>query len=101
MTMTDVVEDDRFETDQTPIASFLIYSGLEVDDMAWEGGVCTFFFIQTEQLSDLLLKFVSGKALVEPNQYSRVLGQVRRKVFDLRDAQEGNKDRGGSRRIVA
>jgi hypothetical protein len=81
------VEEKEYSTNQTVVASYLVYEGFELTDMDWEFGVCTFFFVDTQELRKEVLKFVNGDALVEPQSFNNAFTQVRKRMFDAKDDQ--------------
>lgn len=85
-----VEEETRFETSMTVLAVWLVYEGLEVEELLWENGTCTFFFENTKQLQEKLIKFASGKARVEPQSFSNCFGQITRRMRQERDRLEQN-----------
>jgi hypothetical protein len=87
--MNDTVleEEVRFETSQNVVAAFFVYNGLEIDELLWANGVCTFFFQNTPELRQLLTDFVSNKARVEPQAFNNAFVEVRSRMFKARDDQ--------------
>ena len=83
--MAELVEENRYETNQTVVAAYLVYMGLDLVDQVWENGVCTFFFEQSKDLERSLLAFVSGKARVEPQSFNNSFVQVRSRMFKAKE----------------
>lgn len=87
--MNDTIEEEdwseRFETTQTVVAAYFVYSGLEIVECLWESGTCTFFFEDTSELHELLTKYVSSKAQVEPQGFNNAFVQVRNRMFQAKD----------------
>lgn len=82
---TELVEENRFETSQNVVAAYFVYNGLEIDELLWSNGVCTFFFKNTPDLQKLLTDFVSNKARVEPQAFNNAFVEVRSRMFKARD----------------
>lgn len=80
----DLVEENRYETNQTVVAAYFVYMGLELDDVVWENGVCVFFFENTKELQQELRKFVSSEARVEPQAFNNTFVQVRNRMFEAK-----------------
>lgn len=85
MTAEDLVEEHRFETSHTACATYLVYCGLDLLEMLWEGWTCTFFFANTPSLQEEFARFVSGQARVEPQQYSNTYGVLTRRMREHPD----------------
>lgn len=80
MAADEVAEEMRFETAHTACAAYLVYCGLQMDEVIWEGYTCSFLFENTKELQEEFRKFVAGEARVEPQQYSNTFGQVTRQM---------------------
>lgn len=81
----ELVEEDRFETNQTTVAAFFVYSGLRLVGLQWEYGVCTFFFANTKPLQNLFSQYIQGEARVEPQGFNNATVQVKKRMFKARD----------------
>lgn len=85
----EVVEDTRFETNQTVLAAYFVYRGYDLADTKWENGMCTFFFDEEDEgFAEDFGKFLRGKARVEPVQFNNAFGQVMAKVKESRAAEK-------------
>lgn len=74
------VEDQRFETNQTVLAAYLVFCGHTIDETVWENDMCTFFFERGPSLAGDYAAFLEGKARVEPVSFSGAYGQVMQRV---------------------
>ena len=83
--MAEVVEEKQFETTQNVVAAYLVYNGFDIAECTWENGVCTYFFVDTGELRDLLMKYISNEALVEPQGFNNAFTQVRNRMFQAKD----------------
>lgn len=91
MSAEELAEETRFETSHTACAAYLVYSGLDIDEILWEDFTCSFLFENTDRLKAELLKFVSGEARVEPQGYSNTFGQVTRRMREHPDNPRKNR----------
>lgn len=79
-----VEEDERFETNQSNVAAFLVFCGHDIVEALWENESCTFLFDQNEDLARDFAEYVQGKARVEPVGFSTSYGQVMKIVKEKR-----------------
>jgi hypothetical protein len=59
-----------YETKDFPLAAFLITSGLALQAHTRQGNVSTFMFSETRQLTDLVSRYYSFQASVNPIAYA-------------------------------
>lgn len=78
-------DEDFYETNQTVVAAYFVYERLNMVDLRWENGVCSFSFENTEELQKHLMNYVSGKARVEPQAFNNAFAGVRKRMFDAKE----------------
>lgn len=76
----------EWSTGQTLKAAYLIHQGHALEDVSWDGDECVFYFADSSELQKDLRTLLSGRALVEPRNFNRTFGEVRKAMFDHPDS---------------
>lgn len=83
------MNEEMYETDRTRLAAFLVYCGHPVQQITFRGDIGCYHFKVAEGLHERVATFLEGKALVEPQSYSRAYGDVRNAMFAHKDRRRG------------
>lgn len=78
---------ETWTTDDTSLASYLVYHNHKIQEFKWDAVNCTFLFPWSTDLQRLVDDFDAGKALVEPDEYTLVSSRIRKAMFEDRDRQ--------------
>lgn len=82
---------ERFETNQSNVAAYLLFCGHHVIDSVWENETCTFFFEHTEELSKDFAVYCRGDAAVEPiaygGAYKEIMNLVKKRRAEFKQRQ--------------
>lgn len=89
-------KDESFVTDDLSLAVFLSYRDNSVT-IRWNGLVCEYVFLDTEEMRGHIAQYVNGDATVEPRQYNMAFSTMKSKMFNDPNAPKRNQ-RVGSRR---
>lgn len=90
---------ETWRTDDLALATYLVVSGngtikLELE---WDGDIAYGYFVfrMSDSLLDDVEDFISGNARVEPREYSRRFGRMKKSVYKAegKDRQNRNDDR--------
>ena len=66
-----------YETKDFPLAAFLVTSGLPLQAHARDGKVSTFMFTETHQLQNLVSRYYSFQASVNPISYANAFRNLK------------------------
>src|SRR4029077_5678172 len=81
-----MTNEEFFRTNDMGCAAYLSLSGHPIQKVAVEDGTCWWFFINFYSLQELMETFTSDEALVNPREYTKSYGQVKK---TLRRAMSG------------
>jgi len=81
-----MTSEEFFRTNDMGCAAFLSMSGHPIQKTDVEDGTCWWFFINLDSLQSLMETFTSDEALVNPREYTKSYGQVKK---TLRRAMSG------------
>lgn len=76
----------KWRTNQTIVAAFMLYSEENFLGVEWDSDECSFVFEKSPSLLKLLAHFVSGESVVEPVKFNAAFGRLKRAMFDHPDA---------------
>jgi hypothetical protein len=73
-----------FETNDTPLATFLVYLGFTVSEYRWAGKTCHMVFVDSEALQNAVNTMSKGEALVNPREYHRHMSVLKAEMLSRR-----------------
>lgn len=77
--------EDFFRTDNMGMVTFLKMKGHTVQTVEWRGPTCFWNFRVTDSLLDLTEDFLSGEAVVEPQEYSRRYRETKKEFYESKN----------------
>lgn len=72
-------------TEDMALVAYLKLSGCEYDEMRRSNGGCCWVFLATARIHELFDEYGRGEAYVEPREFVRKLGLVRREMYRFLD----------------
>lgn len=73
-----------YETNDTPLATFLVYSGFQISEYRWAGKTCHMVFVDSEALQNAVSTMSKGEALVNPREYHRCMSVLKAEILSRR-----------------
>jgi len=78
-------QSDVWETTDLTTAAYLRAIDIRYEEMRAENGEVIWSFVRCPELTEAIAQYSMGEASVEPEEFSRQLLKLRRRMFDVLD----------------